>query len=69
MGMGSLARTMAFWLVIGTFIGSVLPEFGNLLALKLHLEYTHYFNKYFLVVGVLGILGFGLALYFRCMKN
>ncbi len=69
MGMGNLTRTMALWLVIGTLIGSVLPEFGNLLAIKLQLGYTHYFNKYFLVVGILGILGFGLALYFRHVRN
>ena len=69
MGMGSLTRVMALWLVIGTLIGSILPEFGNMLAIKLQLEYTHYFNKYFLVVGILGILGFGLALYFRHVKN
>ena len=65
MGLGCVARIMALWMVIGILIGSVMPEFGNLAAIKLELGYTHYFNRYFLVVGILGILGFGLALYLR----
>ena len=64
MGLGDFARIMALWMVIGILIGSVMPEFGNLAAHKLAI-YPHYFNRYFLVVGILGIMGFGLALYLR----
>jgi len=64
MELGNFARTMALWMVIGILVGSVMPEFGNLVARGLEIK-SHYFNGYFLVVGILGILGFGLALYLR----
>ena len=62
--MGDLSRSVAlhlvFVLLIGTLVGSVLPEFGNLLAQKLRL-WSHTFNVVFLAVGIVGI---GVALYF-----
>ena len=67
--MGNTARTLAFCLVIGTLIGSTMPEFGNILAVWLEMERTHYFNKWFLATGILGILGFGLALHFRLSRG
>ena len=61
--MGYISRTMAFctigFFLIATAIGSVLPEFGNLLAKRLDMR-SHSFNIVFLVVGIIGI---GLALY------
>ena len=63
MAMGGLSRIMALG-AIGLFlactaIGSVLPEFGNLLAQKVNLR-AHYFNIFFLIVGIIGV---GVALY------
>jgi len=55
-------------MVIATLIGSVAPEFGNLVALQTKVH-PHHYNRYFLVVGVLGILGYGLALLFRLIKR
>lgn len=66
---GNTTRVMAFWLVIGTLIGSVMPEFGNLATPWLKIDCPHYFNQWFLVIGILGILGFGLTLFFRCVRR
>jgi len=66
--MGCDARTMALYVIliffIGTAIGSVLPEFGNLLAQRLGIG-AHQFNVVFLALGIVGI---GVALYlgYRC---
>lgn len=61
--MDIMSRGMALGVIsvffIGTAIGSVLPEFGNLLAQKLDVR-PHSFNIVFLVVGIIGI---GVALY------
>ena len=61
--MGDIPRSLAFLAVFvffcATAIGSVLPEFGNLLAQRLGM-WEHFFNIYFLVLGITGI---GLALY------
>ena len=63
--MGDISRSMAFLFIlvilIGTVIGSILPEFGNVLANHLD-QGAHKYNIHFLVIGVLGIV---LALYFR----
>ncbi len=40
-------------------LGSVLPEFGNLLAAKIGID-AHSFNIFFLILGLVGI---GVALY------
>jgi len=66
--MGCDARTMALCIILvfltGTAIGSILPEFGNLLAQRLGIG-AHQFNIVFLALGLAGI---GLALYLghRC---
>ena len=61
--MGDLSRGMALCFIlvfiIATAVGSTLPEFGNLLATKIGVR-AHFFNVYFLVLGIVGI---GLALY------
>ena len=61
--MGDTARGLAlcfiFVFLFSTAIGSTLPEFGNLLATKIGI-WAHFFNVYFLVLGIVGI---GLALY------
>ena len=61
MGFETRGLALCFILVflIGTAIGSVLPEFGNLLAARFSIR-AHFFNVYFLVLGILGI---SLALY------
>ncbi len=56
------SRNLTLLLFIGVGIGSLMPEFGNLLAIKMGLQSSHYFNKYFLLVGILGIGIFGWAL-------
>ncbi len=62
--MGITARSMALFIVViflvGTLVGSVLPEFGDVLALRLKLP-PHFFNIWFFVLGWVCI---GLALYF-----
>jgi len=62
--MDNTARIITLLLFIGIGIGSVMPEFGNLLAIRLGFL-SHYFNKLFLVVGILGMCGFGWALFSR----
>ncbi len=63
MEVGDTARGLAFLAIacffVATAVGSVLPEFGNLLAKRLDIR-AHFFNVYFLVLGVVGV---GLALY------
>ena len=56
------SRNLTLLLLIGVGIGSVMPEFGNLVAIEMGLSESHYFNKYFLLVGILGMFGFGWAL-------
>ena len=63
------ASVMALAICIGVGIGGSLPEVGNLAQyyifrnVSLHAEDSHYFNGLFTVVGVLGIIVCGLALY------
>jgi len=62
-------RTMAFLFIfmflVGTAIGSILPEFGNVLAVAISYP-GHCFNPLFLVIGIAGIvLAFYLG-YRRC---
>ena len=61
--MGDTARGLALCFIlvflVATAIGSMAPEFGNLLAGRIGVR-SHFFNIHFLVLGVLGI---GLALY------
>ena len=63
MALGRGTRSMAFFIIFmflcGTAIGSVLPEFGNLLATRLDIG-AHSFNIIFLFMGIAGI---GVALY------
>ena len=65
MGMDSIARKLALPVVlvflVGTLLGSLLPEFGNILAAKLGLT-SHGFNPCFLAVGIAGTM---LALFIR----
>jgi len=59
----SLSRGLALLAVliflVGTAVGSVLPEFGNLLAQRVGVR-SHQFNGIFLALGIAGI---GMALY------
>ena len=63
MELGNSARGLALCFIlvflVGTAVGSMAPEFGNLLAKKVGV-WAHFFNVYFLVLGILGI---GVALY------
>lgn len=60
---GFVSRSMAFHIIaiflVATAVGSVLPEFGNALAIQLD-KWSHTFNPVFLIVGIIGI---GVALY------
>ena len=61
--MGDVPRSVALYFIpvflIGTAVGSTLPEFGNILAERLGL-WAHRFNIVFLALGIAGV---GLALY------
>lgn len=57
-------RVVALLILISIFIGNLLCESGNMLAARLGL-YPHYFNKYFLIAGLIGMLCFGFALFRR----
>ena len=59
------ARVFTWVLIFGALLGGSLPELGNLAARWLGIEYGHYFNTHFLVAGLLGIIGCGIALYRR----
>lgn len=63
MALGRGTRSMALYIILiflcGTAIGSVLPEFGNLLATRLDIG-AHSFNIVFLFMGIAGI---GVAFY------
>jgi len=61
MGFETRGLALCFILVflVATAVGSMAPEFGNLLAAKIGIR-AHFFNIYFLVLGFVGI---GLALY------
>jgi len=50
-------RTLALLFVSGTLIGSLTPEFGNLISAALNLgeEKAHIFNPVFFVLGIIGI--------------
>ena len=64
--MGNTTRSMALRTIvvvlIGTAVGSVLPESGNVASRLLGLpgSQSHVFNSVFLVIGITGIV---LALY------
>ena len=66
---------MALAICLGVGIGGSLPEVGNLAQyyifrnVSLHAEDSHYFNGLFTVVGVLGIIVCGLALYRRLLQS
>ena len=57
--LGFLTRSVALRVIVvffgGTFIGSILPEFGNVLAERLGL-WSHQFNVFFLTLGIIGIV-------------
>ncbi len=57
-------RSIALLILVAILVGNLLCESGNLLAIRLGV-YSHYFNKYFLFVGLLGMLCFGIALFRR----
>ena len=58
------SRSIALLILIAIPIGNLLCESGNLLAGWLGLH-AHYFNKYFLIIGILGMCCFGFALFRR----
>jgi len=61
---GHSPRSVALLVLIAIPLGNLLCESGNLLAGWLGLR-SHYFNEWFLAIGIAGILGFGIALYCR----
>jgi len=58
------ARNIALYLLVSIPLGNLLVESGNLLAGWLGLK-GHFFNPWFLAVGLLGMLCFGIALFRR----
>lgn len=61
---GNTSRKLALYLFVAIPLGNLLCELGNLLAGSLGLK-VHYFNIWFLVIGVLGMCCFGFALFRR----
>lgn len=61
---GHTARVLALAFCIGVVLGGSLPELGNLMAYFLWGPFTksHFFNNYFLVAGILGVIVCGIAL-------
>ena len=61
MGCETRGLALCFILVflVATAIGSMAPEFGNIMAKRVGVR-SHFFNIYFLVLGIMGV---GLALY------
>ncbi len=57
-------RTFLIFL-IGTAIGSTLPELGDVLAVHLKIE-PHFFNIFFLCVGFVGVV---LAYFVGCKRR
>jgi Na+/H+ antiporter NhaD/arsenite permease-like protein len=65
-------RVLALALCLGVVLGGSLPELGNLATYYiLHWpeKARHYFNGYFTLVGVLGIIIFGLTLFRRLLQS
>lgn len=58
------ARNIALLILVSILVGNLLCESGNLLAGRLELH-SHYFNKYLLAIGLLGMCCFGFALFRR----
>ncbi len=60
--LGNSARGMALRIIAvflgGTLVGSLAPETGNFLAyaLKLPRGEGHFFNPFFLILGIIGIV-------------
>ena len=61
---GNTARSIALLVFIAIPLGNLLCESGNLLAGSLGL-YSHYFNKWFLITGIAGVIGFSITLFRR----
>ena len=59
---GDIARTYALVFLIACVFGASLPESGNFLAYWLGLSDHHYFNKYFLLGGIVGVVFCSVAL-------
>lgn len=68
------SSSMALAICIGVVLGGSLPEVGNLAQYCIFHNHSwdssdsHYFNGLFIVVGVLGIIICGLALYRRLLQ-
>ena len=64
-------RTLALAICIGVVLGGSIPELGNIRAYFLWGQdiKPHFFNSYFLVVGILGIIICGIACYRRLLQS
>jgi hypothetical protein len=58
------ARSIALLVLFAIFIGNLLCESGNLLAIKVQFQ-AHFFNKYLLGLAIVYIVGYGIARYCR----
>lgn len=63
-----ITRRATLYLFITILIGNLLCDLGNLLAKGLGLK-PHYFNIWFLYLGLVGMCYFGIALYRRRNHN
>ena len=55
-------RVHALVLCIGVVLGGSVPELGNLVAYWTQAFVPHYFNRFFLVAGLVGVVVCGVAL-------
>ncbi len=64
----NLALCIVSVFLVGTLIGSLATESGNVLSYYLNLscESGHFFNPYFLAVGIIGVM---LALFTRYKRR
>lgn len=62
---------LALALCLGVVFGGSIPEVGNFARYYIYKTSVdpHYFNGYFIVLGVLGIIICGLTLYRRLLRS
>lgn len=59
------SRRIALLVLIAVSLGNLLCDSGTLLAVWMGIPETHCFNPYLLFIGILGMCGFGFALFRR----
>ena len=58
-------RDVALFVLIAILVGNLLCELGVLLAIRLQLGSSHFFNKWLLAAGIIGIVVCSITLFCR----